>query len=187
MTTKFFHFKRTKASMKRKWKSSKIENKGDRTMNLNNSNFISAKIVRKNDNNHIIIELPCEGYEEIVLEFVGNEEYSIEYNVFFKSAKSLKEINELAEIVEQFDIQLIEAIYHSIGNVEDTVVCITEGFYLYSFEINNLAELAREMVELNQFGEIPENIISFLDYQKLGDYLKKEGWNVHNGVAVLTY
>ena len=52
------------------------------------------------------------------------------------------------------------------------------------YDIHDYSDLAYDMVEEGILGDIPDNIQPYIDYEKLGNDLRIEGWTLKDGYAL---
>jgi antirestriction protein len=85
------------------------------------------------------------------------------------------ELNELAERLEDIDEDLFEALYEATSYTPvDVVDSIDRGDYSY-YE-GDLSDVAAQMVDEGLFGEIPDAIANYIDYEAIGRDLRHDGY-----------
>lgn len=111
-------------------------------------------------------------YEEY---FISDYETDIE-GLKIHEYENLDELNDLLERIESLDsyeVEVLEAIIEARGeSLESALETIEKSDYIYYSNIYSYEELAEQFVEEGLFGEIPEHLASYIDYEKIGRDLK---------------
>ena len=89
-----------------------------------------------------------------------------ELNDFFKH---LEELNE-------YDREALEALYEELGDYKEAVSVFERGDYQY-YSGMDLEDVAKEMVDDGCFGEIPDAIKFYIDYDAIGRDLSIDGYH----------
>ena len=132
----------------------------------------------------IWIDLPCDDIHATVKEMLGsNEEWAIhDYELPFKISEyedldSLNEITEKLVTLDDTDTAKIEFLMWNGETIERSLE-LYEDVEMY--ESTTLEDLAEMMIDEGLFGEIPDLISNYIDYEKLGrdlsvDYIEHNG------------
>lgn len=148
------------------------------------------------------LELPTTD-EEIENAFkkigVGNgtkyEEYFItDYETDFDGLNvypysNIREINEQAKELsnlKEYEIEEINAIIETQGGtLEQALETYKKGDYSYLSGIKSYDELAEMFVDEGFYGEIPEHLINYIDYEKIAQELENDYTLTKNGAIIL--
>lgn len=115
--------------------------------------------------------IPYEGYfiKDYKTDILGwkiEEEESLEY---------LNEIMEQVGCFQYDEIEIIDLIYEIDGiNLEQAVEKYKKGRFIYHRGIKSYEELAEMLVNKGHFGNVPENLKSYIDYKAIVRDLKSE-------------
>ena len=137
------------------------------------------------------LDLPATDEEiQTTLESIGVED-GTEYEEYFISDyetlidglevsehENIFELNELMQEIDELDNyekEVFEAILEINGNdVEGSISIAKNNNYVYYPEINSYEELAEELVEQGYL-DIPEHLLPYIDYDKIGRDLRYSG------------
>ena len=133
------------------------------------------------------VDLPCEDFEE-VFEQIGNpEEYFIsDYeceipHIEIHEYENLEELNELAEnlsVLNSHELKTIQAIIEIDGSdIEEAIDTVRDGRCFF-YETDNFEEFIDLCIDDGFFGEITNEVKEFLDYEKLTNYFKNNGYSL---------
>jgi antirestriction protein len=133
-----------------------------------------------------------EVYEELMSQAARKGEHGDEFDVFdlevnihgvYKdlSRLGLRELNELAERLEEmkdYEIEALSYVMQIVDNVPEAIEAIDEGKCLILSNVENLEDLGRKHVEEFNSIEIPEHIEPYFDFERYGRELDVSGWTV---------
>lgn len=132
------------------------------------------------------IDLPCDNLAEQVKEVLGNdEEYFItDYESDFKISEhdSPYRLNDFCEELEKLDNQDIKKVIYLIENIglsKEEALENYENVTLY--ENMTLKDVAYEQVDEGLFGEIPDSIANYIDYDAIAIDLCHDSYIEKNG------
>lgn len=139
------------------------------------------------------INLPKD--KEVLQKIVNDEEITIhDYETDIRELKikeydDIFELNELAEKLEEledYEKDLLEAIIEChTSHLEEALDILEKGDYSYFTGIHSKEDLGYQCVKEGLFGEIPDNLINYIDYEKLGRDLTIDGYCIaSNGIAI---
>ena len=140
------------------------------------------------------VDLPCDDFEPI-FDSIGHDEYFIsDYECEFSHMhineyESLSKLNGIAEKLEDLDdykLKELQAIIESEYNdIAEALDILEEECFIF-YEAFDLEELAEMFIEDEIFGNIPENIKRYIDYEKFARDLKYDGY-IETSVGVIIY
>jgi antirestriction protein len=131
-------------------------------------------------------------YEELMSQAARKGEHGDEFDVFdlevnihgvYKdlSRLGLRELNELAERLEEmkdYEIEALSYVMQIVDNVPEAIEAIEGGRYLVLSNVENLEDLGRRHVEEFNSLEIPEALENYINYEVFGRELDVSGWTV---------
>ncbi len=133
----------------------------------------------------IWIDLPSADIHKEVQEMLGsNEEWAIhDYELPFNVSEyaDLEEINDLAKQFDNMDEQEIKKVNYLINyQGEDMKKALDHHEDVYLYENMDYKDLAYEQVDEGLFGEVPEHLANYLDYDAIArdleyDYVEIDG------------
>lgn len=144
------------------------------------------------------LELPAtdeeiqKAFDEIgVAEGTEYEEYFItDYETDIEGLKvgeyeNLSNLNETMDDLsrlQDYEIEEVEAIMEAQGvSLEKALEIQQEGDFIYYSGVESFEDLAEMFVSEGCFGEIPENLQYYIDYEKIGRDLKYDYTQTKNG------
>ena len=91
----------------------------------------------------------------------------------FGEYPSISEVNDIAERVEAlaaYELDVLKIILEGhTSNVEEALQIVEHGYYTIWNDCINMADVAATMVEeCEYFGNVPERLQCYIDYEKLG-------------------
>ena len=128
-----------------------------------------------------------EDLEKAVKEVLGNnEEYFItDYEAPFTIGEydNLTELNEFAEEFEDLRDEEKDAIAYLLeyGGYDDKQTALDNRDEVIIYYDTNLADVAEQLVDDGIFGEIPESIQNYIDYEKIANDLLHDGYTEIDG------
>ncbi|MED3499083.1 antirestriction protein ArdA [Brevibacillus agri] len=129
-----------------------------------------------------------EELEERLQHVLGeNEEYAIhdyEAPSHISEYDNVFEINEIAAVLARYDSKIVIALSECLDNLQEVVRLLERGDYSAYFDVDNLCDVAEEMVDAGYFGPIPPSISCYIDYEKIARDLKMDGWYMHHELRV---
>lgn len=157
-----------------------------------------TNLERYNDGDLVFewVNLPVEDFKE-ALELIGNpEEYFIsDYECELPHMKiheyeNLEELNNLAmelECMSTYELMILVAIMEADGSsVEDALATLEEENYIY-YATEAFEEFIDILIEDGFFGNIPEEVKEFLDYEKLTKYFTDRGYYLTSTGIITTF
>ncbi|MFD1956718.1 antirestriction protein ArdA [Paenibacillus thailandensis] len=119
------------------------------------------------------VTLPMERHEleQCIRDVLGkDEEYAIhDYESPFA-------INDDMKILSRYDDKLVAALCECIGNHDEVIQALQAGEFIVYYDIDDLADVAEQMVEEGLFGHVPPSLMPYLDYGKIARDLQHDGW-----------
>lgn len=100
---------------------------------------------------------------------------------------NIYQMNELAEILENLtddEIKEFTAILEVVGTLEDAIETFKNQDYTVIHDVEDYYDLVYKYVELIGM-EIPDYLINYIDYEKLGRDLTLNDWYITDGIAIL--
>ena len=155
-----------------------------------NEGVLSYKLISfpidEDELNEALKEIGCKYTDE------NGKEYNIEYEEYFFSDwdceipfdfgeyESISDVNDIAErveVLETYEQDVLKVILEEHISTEDEALRIVEdGNYTIWNDCINMADVAQTMVEeCEYFGNIPEQLQCYIDYEKMGRDLAIEG------------
>lgn len=128
------------------------------------------------------INLPADDLDDVLarLSNGGEDELHIsDYDAPFKVAEyaDIHELNEVAEAAEDVDEGLFAAVCEELpADSPMDVLRMIEGGKVDVYYVESLAELAEQFVDDGLFGDIPDAIRGYLDYDAIGRDLGFDGY-----------
>lgn len=134
-------------------------------------------------------ELKNEGFTELELEetFVQDYEADIEFvdNCDYTNIDSLWEkVEKLDDIIDYLGENEVKAYLEAVGNISDLDDVRSTELYLYA-DCDTLSDLAYELVQEGFYGEIPDSISTYIDYEAMGRDLSLDGCYYETAYGVL--
>lgn len=139
------------------------------------------------------VDLPATEEElEEVFERIGiNEEYEewfitdyeTDFGLKIDEYENLEKLNELAErldSLDNYDMRKLEAALEAFSNDVEEHLDNLDDYDFY--ENMTLEDLAYEFVDEGMFGDIPENIKNYIDYDAIARDLQYDYTEVNNGL-----
>ena len=127
-------------------------------------------------------ELKNEGFTELELEetFVQDYEADIEFieNCDYTNIDLLWDrVQELDDIIEYLGENEVKAYLEEFGikSLDDLRDLRSTELYLYA-DCDTLSDLAYELVQEGCYGEIPDSIVNYIDYEAMGRDLSFDGY-----------
>lgn len=128
----------------------------------------------------LTLPLSREELEERIDEILGeDEEYAIhdyEAPFYISEYDNVYRINEHVAVMANHDCRVVIALCECMDNVEEVVRLLESGDYSVYFDVDNLCDVAAEMVDEGYLGPIASSISSYIDYEKIARDLKIDGW-----------
>ena len=100
---------------------------------------------------------------------------------------NIYQMNELAEILENLtddEIKEFTAILEVVGTLEDAIETFQNQDYTVIHDVEDYYDLVYKYVELIGM-EIPDYLINYIDYEKLGRDLTLNDWYITDGIAII--
>ncbi|MCM3623992.1 antirestriction protein ArdA [Brevibacillus borstelensis] len=120
--------------------------------------------------------------ERIQVILGADEEYAIhDYEAPFHIGEydDLYAINENCAILANYDSRVVVALSECLDNMDEVVGLLESGDYCVYFNVDNLCDVASDMIDEGYFGPIPSSLSSYIDYDKIASDLKIDGWYMH--------
>lgn len=93
-------------------------------------------------------------------------------------------INDIATVIARYDSRVVFALSECLDNVDEVVRQLESGDYSVYFDVDNLSDVAANMVDEGYFGPIPTPIACYIDNEKIARDLKMDGWYMHYEMKV---
>ncbi|WP_432775644.1 antirestriction protein ArdA [Brevibacillus gelatini] len=136
----------------------------------------------------LTLPLSSEELEKRLKQILGeDEEYAIhDYEAPFSINEydNVFMINKAADVLTRYDRRVVIALCECVDNVEEVVRLLESGDYSAYFDVDNLCDVAAEMVDEGCFGSVPSSLSYYIDYEKIARDLKMDGWYMHYGFRV---
>lgn len=95
-----------------------------------------------------------------------------DFNYSFEGAISISELEDLADKINELDNQYAEeefkALMEYLGDFEEAYSTWEAGDFSYYPDVKDREELGQYIVDEGLWGEIPENLIDYIDYEAIG-------------------
>lgn len=95
-----------------------------------------------------------------------------DFNYSFEGAISISELEDLADKINELDNQYAEdefkALMEYLGDFEEAYSTWEAGKFSYYPDVKDREELGQYVVDEGLWGEIPENLINYIDYEAIG-------------------
>ena len=95
-----------------------------------------------------------------------------DFNYSFEGAISISELEDLADKINELDNQCAEdefkALMEYLGDFEEAYSTWEAGKFSYYPDVKDREELGQYVVDEGLWGEIPENLINYIDYEAIG-------------------
>ncbi|NTZ20474.1 antirestriction protein ArdA [Paenibacillus sp. JMULE4] len=136
----------------------------------------------------VALPLEREELEFCISKVLGrDEEYAIhDYEAPFEIGEydDVFAVNEAVKIMSRYDDALVEALCEYLDN-RNEVICVLEGGdYSVFYGVDDLADVAEQMVEEGFYGPVPPSLASYIDYEKIGHDLHCDGWHMNRRLRV---
>lgn len=118
---------------------------------------------------------------------VFDEEYAIhDYEAPFSISEydDLFTINEIAAVFTRYDNRIVIALSECMDNVEEVVRLLENGDYTAYLGVDNLHDVAAEMIVEGYFGSVPPTLSRYINYEKIARDLQIDGWYMHYALKV---
>lgn len=144
------------------------------------------------------IDLPASDYFDDILYDIWGEDYvsgdyhidvvgvdidnGIDYNLEsdFLGFKDVEDLDDLSNIVERieslYDNDLINAIIEATGYDIYVVLNYAESVYSYLTGVDTLEDCAIQLVDDGTMGEVSSSLYDYIDFEKLGNDLRYDGY-----------
>ncbi|MGG1660918.1 antirestriction protein ArdA [Brevibacillus sp. NRS-1366] len=116
-----------------------------------------------------------------------DEEYAIhDYEAPFRLGEysDVYATNEIAAVLSRYDSRVVVTLSECMDDVDDVVRLLESGDYSLYFDVDNLLDVAADMVDGGYFGPIPPSLSCYIDYEKIARDLKMDGWYMHYDLKV---
>lgn len=141
------------------------------------------------------VDLPQDDLSS-VFDRIGHDEYFISdyecemFHIEIDEYEGLEQLNNLAKELDELDsyeLKVLEAIIESehCSDISEALDLLREENYIFH-EACDLLELAETFIEEGIFGEIPNSIKGYIDYEKIADDLRLDGY-IETSMGVITY
>lgn len=84
-------------------------------------------------------------------------------------------INEEMQIMSRYDDRLVTALCEFLSERDEVIQALAGEFSVY-FDMEDLTDVANQMVEEGLFGPVPPSLMPYLDYGKIALDLRHDGW-----------
>lgn len=95
-----------------------------------------------------------------------------DFNYSFEGAISISELEDIADKLHEFDNGYAEdefkALMEYLGDFEEAYSTWEAGDFSYYPDVKDREELGQYVVDEGLWGEIPENLINYIDYEAIG-------------------
>lgn len=95
-----------------------------------------------------------------------------DFNYSFEGAISISELEDLADKINELDNQYAEeefkALMEYLGDFKEAYSTWEAGEFSYYPDVKDREELGQYVVDEGLWGEIPENLINYIDYEAIG-------------------
>lgn len=95
-----------------------------------------------------------------------------DFNYSFEGAISISELEDLADKLNEIDNGYAEeefkALMEYLGDFEEAYSTWEAGDFSYYPDVKDREELGQYVVDEGLWGEIPENLINYIDYEAIG-------------------
>lgn len=123
-----------------------------------------------------------EGNGMYVYEEWAIHDYETELPIHIGEYHNLNELNEIAESIENYDdydFNVLKAIIESTGYpVTECIEILDRGDYMFLSDVSDCEALGEAVIDEGLFGvEIPDSLIHYIDYEKIGRDLSFDGWS----------
>lgn len=116
-----------------------------------------------------------------------DEEYAIhDYEAPFHIGEynDVYQINDTAAILARYDSRIVVALSECMDNIDEVIRLLESRDYSVYFEVDNLCDVAVDMIDEGYFVPIPTSIACYIDYEMITRDLKMDGWYMHYGLRV---
>lgn len=130
------------------------------------------------------IDLPCDDLQEQINSILGDdEEYAIhDYEASFSISEydCPFDLNDIAERLESLDEYEQKKLTYLLDDGCTMEQAIDELDDITFYQDMSLKDVAEEMVDEGLFGDIPESIINYIDYDAIARDLSYDGYHETN-------
>lgn len=95
-----------------------------------------------------------------------------DFNYSFEGAISISELEDIADKLNEIDNEYAEeefkALMEYLGDFEEAYSTWEAGDFSYYPDVKDREELGQYVVDEGLWGEIPENLINYIDYEAIG-------------------
>lgn len=142
------------------------------------------------------VDLPVDDFEEVMEQLGNPEEYFIsDYecdipHMVIHEYENLDELNNLAielECMSTYEKMILAAIMEADGSPIDEALETLEAENYMFYATEDFEEFIDLFIEDGFFGEIPEEMREFLDYEKLTHYFQDRGFHLTSTGVINTF
>lgn len=132
------------------------------------------------------VELPCEDLKS-VFDRIGHDEYFIsdyecdDFHITIHEYDCINKLNDLAKQIDDltdYERKVLKAIMEADSpRIMYALEILKNDNYLF-YEVEDFDELIDEFIDEGLFGEIPPNLVNYLDYEKIARDLEYDGFSL---------
>lgn len=104
------------------------------------------------------------GVDEAHEYFIPDYEYAPD---FLGEYESLEHLTEVADAVDEYGIDVFNAVYSNIGDFEQTRDVLEDRDFVI-YDASDDEELGQCLADEGILGEIPEQLVNYIDYEAIG-------------------
>jgi len=121
------------------------------------------------------------GYEEYFITDYETDIPNFKINEYENLSQLNEQMEELSNL-QECEKEEVEAIIEATGNsLEEAIKTQQSGDFTYYSEVHSIEELAEIFVDDGLYGDIPENLTNYIDYEAIGRDLRYDYIQTSNG------
>lgn len=145
------------------------------------------------------VNLPCDDLEAVYKNIGINERYEEKFITDFETDfgfdvpeyASIEELNELAKRIndlEEYQKEALQAFLYNSYSLEDAITEVENNNFIIHYDCTEMSDIAYELIDEGIYGNIPDNLINYIDYDAIGRDLEIEGnyYFINNNCVELT-
>lgn len=120
-------------------------------------------------------------------------DYEVDYDIDVNEYSDIDKLNETAEelerAVEEHGEEVVKAIFAAAGDTDEALNILRDGDFSVATDVHCDEDLGYWAVDAGYFGEIPDELECYIDYEKIGRDMLMDGWYLVRdlGIAVRLY
>lgn len=85
-------------------------------------------------------------------------------------------LNAFVQFITAYDYALVEVVCECLIDREEIIRILSSGDYSVYYDVDDLSDVAKQMVDEGLYDTAPASMASYIDYDKIELDLDAEGW-----------